>query len=482
MGLREITPTTATLQLADHSITYPKGVIEDVLVKVDQFIFPVDFIVLDMEEDKEIPIILGRPFLATGKAMIDVQKGELTMRVNDQTVTFNISRSMKYPAKGKDDECFRMDVIPHLSDCHFRTTYEKKDLENEQGEEQFQDEDIFKEDSNYVRESFEILDMIDKDKSFSPSIEKPPELELKVLPEHLKYAFLGDSSTLPVIISSKLTMEEEQKLMKILKNFKKAFGWTIADIKGISPSICMHRINLEENCKPKADPQRRLNPVMKEVVKKEILKWLDAGIIYPISDSAWVSPIHCVPKKGGVTVTMNEHNELIPTRQVTGWRICIDYRKLNLATRKDHFPLPFLDKMLDRLAGHKYFCFLDGYTGYHQVQISPEDQERTTFTSPYGTFAFRRMPFGLCNAPATFQRCMMIISYDLIDKGIEVFMDDLSVFGTSFDSYLEHLTKVRKHCEETNLVLNWEKMPIYGSRWYCIRSSNIRKWYGSRSC
>ena len=152
-----------------------------------------------------------------------------------------------------------------------------------------------------------------------------------------------------------------------------------------------------------------------------------------------------------------ENNILLPSRTVTGWRICIDYRKLNKATRKDHFPLPFLDHMLDRLAGYEYYCFLDDYSGYNQIAIAPEDQEKTTFTCPYGTFAFRRMPFGLCNAPGTFQRCMMAIFSDMVEKTIEIFMDDFSVMGNSFDNCLANLRAVLARCEETNLVLNWEK-------------------------
>ena len=214
---------------------------------------------------------------------------------------------------------------------------------------------------------------------------------------------------------------------------------------------------MNDEYKPTVEHQRRLNPIMKEVVKKEIIKWLDAGIIYPISDSSWVSPMQCVPKKGGITVVTNEKNELIPTRTVTGWRVCMDYRKLNKATRKDHFPLPFIDQMLDRLAGHEFYCFLDGYSGYNQITIAPEDQEKTTFTCPYGTFAFRRMPFGLCNAPATFQRCMMAIFSDMLEQSMEVFMDDFSVFGDSFDHCLHNLEQVLQRCEDTNLVLNWEK-------------------------
>ena len=141
---------------------------------------------------------------------------------------------------------------------------------------------------------------------------------------------------------------------------------------------------------------------MKEVVQKEVLKWLDAGVIYPISDSSWVSPVQVVPKKGGTTVVVNKKNELLPTKTVIGWRICIGYRRLNKVTRKDHFLLSFIDKMLYGLVGNEYFFFLDGYSRYNQITIASEDQEKTTFTCPYDTFAFRRMPFGLCNAPGTF--------------------------------------------------------------------------------
>ncbi|KAH9685896.1 hypothetical protein KPL70_014155 [Citrus sinensis] len=203
--------------------------------------------------------------------------------------------------------------------------------------------------------------------------------------------------------------------------------------------------------------QRWLNPNMKEVVRIEVLKLLDAGIIYPISDSSWVSPVQVVPKKSGVIVVTNADNELIPTRVTTGWRVCIDYRKLNSVTRKDYFPLPFIDQMLDRLAGHEFYCFLDGYSGYNQIPIAPKDQEKTTFTCPFGTFAYRRMPFGLCNAPATFQRCMLSIFSDMVERFLEVFMDDFSVFGDSFDQCLHHLTLVLQRCIEKNLILNWEK-------------------------
>ncbi|XP_070004486.1 uncharacterized protein [Nicotiana sylvestris] len=231
----------------------------------------------------------------------------------------------------------------------------------------------------------------------------------------------------------------------------------MVDIKGISPPYCMHKILLEEGHKPSREHQRRLNPNMKEVVKKEVIKWLDARIIFPISDSSWVSPVQCVPKKGGMTVVKNDNNELISTRTVTGWRICMDYKKLNLATWKDHSPLPFIDQMLDILAGRSHFCFLDGYSGYNQISIAPEDREKTSFTCPYGIYSFRRMLFGLCNAPATFQRCMMAVFANMVEDIMEVFMDDFSVVGNSFDECLINLTRMLKRCIETNLVLNWEK-------------------------
>jgi hypothetical protein len=197
--------------------------------------------------------------------------------------------------------------------------------------------------------------------------------------------------------------------------------------------------------------------VLQDVVKKEILKLREADIIFSISDSKWVSPIHVVPKKGGHTIVQNEKGEMVQMRPTTGWRMCIDYRKLNAATRKDHFPLPFVDQMLERLAKHSHFCYLDGYSGFFQIPIHRADMEKTTFTCPYGTFAYRRMPFGLCNAPATFQRAMMGIFSKYIEKEVEIFMDDFSVVGTSFNSCLESLCKVLQRCEETNLVLNWEK-------------------------
>nr|XP_016437357.1 PREDICTED: uncharacterized protein LOC107763378 [Nicotiana tabacum] len=278
LELGEMKDICVSFQLANQSTKRPKGIIENVLVRVDKFLFPVDFIVLEMEENTEVPLILGRPFLATGRAIIDVHQGQLILRVDEERVIFDMHKMMKFPGNESSSSCFQIDLLDDLVD-----EYKENQL---------------------------ITDSLER--------------------------CLAKS-------------EQEYKLIEVLRKHKRALGWTIADIQGINPAICMHRILMEENYKPIVQPQRRLNPAMQEVVKKEVVKLLAAGIIYPISDSPW-------------------------------------------------------------------------------IPIAPEDQEKTTFTCPQGTYAYRRMPFGLCNAPATFQRCMSAIFSDITER-----------------------------CEETNLVLNWEK-------------------------
>ncbi|GJW00359.1 reverse transcriptase domain-containing protein [Tanacetum coccineum] len=451
---RILTPTRMTLELADRSITRPKGVAEDVFVKVGKFHFPTDFVVVDFEADPRVPLILRRSFLRTGRALIDVYGEEITLRVDNEAVTFNLDQTTRYSSTN-DKSVNRIDIIDAVCEEY---APELLGFSNSSGgnptptSEPFTSEFILEEIEAYLKDdsiSPEIdyadcdpeEDILTEAKS---SIEEPPELELKDLPSHLEYAYLEENDKLPVIIAKGLKVVEKEALLKVLKSHKRAIAWKITDIKGIDPRFCTHKILMEDDYKPTVQSQRRVNPKIHEVIKKEVLKLLDAGMIYPISDSPWVSPVHCVPKKGGITVVANEENELIPTRLVTGWRVCIDYRKLNEATRKDHFPLPFMDQMLERLAGNEFYCFLDGFSGYFQIPIDPQDQEKTTFTCPYGTFVYRRMPFGLCNAPGTFQRCMMAIFHDMIGKTMEVFMDDLLVFEDSFDSCLSNLEKMLK--------------------------------------
>ena len=377
---------------------------------------------------------------------------------------FNINRSLEHPNVGSDS-CMAVRntslLIDELnSDCIIQHSINEIEM-NFQYLESF-DCEVFP--SNWFnKETVSSINENSQNEESSQEQQTHDEetsaegLTLKELPSHLKYEFLEPEKGKSVIISAALTEAEGQKLLVVLIKYKEAIAWSIEDLKGISPSICMHKILLEDNAINSIEHQRRLNPVMKEVVRKEVLKWLNAGFIYAISDSPWVSPMHVVPKKGGFTVIRNEKNELIPIRTVTGWRVCIDYRKLNTATRNDHFPLPFIDQMLDRLAGHPHLCFLDGYSRYNQIAIAPEDQEKTTFTCPFGTFAFRRMPFGLCNAPGTFQRCMMSIFSDLAEEVMEIFMDDFIVYGSSFEQCLHNLGTVLQRCKDKNLALNWEK-------------------------
>nr|GEY33840.1 reverse transcriptase domain-containing protein [Tanacetum cinerariifolium] len=288
-----------------------------------------------------------------------------------------------------------------------------------------------------VRKDLKVVEP--KNQSFD---DEPPKVELKELPPHLEYAFLGENEKWPVIIAKDLNVNEKIALINVLKSRKKAIAWKLTDIRGIDPEFCSHKILLEEDFSPKVP---------------------------------WVSPVHCVPKKGGMTVIKNDENKVVPTRLVTDWRVCIDYRKLNEATRKDLFPLPFLDQMLERLTGNEYYCFLDGFSGYFQIPINPKDQEETTFTCPYGTFAYKRMPFGLYNAPGTFQRCMMAIFHDMIEQTMVVFMDDFSVFGNSFSTCLTNLEKMFKRCEDTKLALNWEKSHLMVKEGIVLRHKISKK-------
>nr|GEY79819.1 reverse transcriptase domain-containing protein [Tanacetum cinerariifolium] len=281
-----------------------------------------------------------------------VKVGELTLRVGKVAITFNLDQSSRYSANYNEMTSKQIDVIDMACE-----EYSQEVL------------------GNYlpkVRKELKIYE----GKSDKSSIDEPLEVELKDLPTHLEYIFLEGDDKLPVIIAKDLSLEEKTALITVLKSHNRAIGWKLSDIKGIDPEFFTHKILMEEDFEPAVQHQRRVNPKIYDVIKQE----------------------------GGFTVVKNEDNELIPTHLVTGWRVCIDYRKLNEASRKDHFPLSFIDQMLERLAGNQYYCFLDGFSGYFQISIDLKDQEKTTFTCPYGTFAYRHMPFGLCNALGTFQR------------------------------------------------------------------------------
>ncbi|RDX80206.1 Retrovirus-related Pol polyprotein, partial [Mucuna pruriens] len=255
--------------------------------------------------------------------------------------------------------------------------------------------------------------------------QSPPHHELKPLLDRLKYVYLDNNQH-----------SLEEKLLKVFWQHKKAIEWKLSNLLRINPSICTKRILIEEEACPIRKQQRRLNLTILDVVKKEVTKLLAAGIFYTISDSNWVSPVQVMPKKSRMTVARNQLAEM-----------------LNLATCKGHFPLSFIDQVLEKLAEKSHYYFLDGYSGYMQIHIAPEDQHKTTFTCPFDTFAYTRMPFGLCNAPSTFQRCMLSIFLDLVEECMDHFM----VYADTFHACLENLSRVLERCIETNLVLNFEK-------------------------
>nr|GEU86104.1 DNA-directed DNA polymerase [Tanacetum cinerariifolium] len=326
----------------NRSVFKPIGIAKDVSVKVGVFHFPADFVVVDFEPDPRVPLILGRCFLKTGRALIDVHKGELTLHTTasgnptpyDDPIVSTTSPTLT-PFGDSDFLLFEE------ADA-FLAILNSESLPPLHNHEQYL--------PSYKKEL-----KVYEAKTVKSSVDEPSEVELKDLSPHLEYAFLEGDNKLPVIIAKELGDEEKSAL-----------------------------------------------------IKEEVEKLLDAGLIYPIADISWVSLVHCVPKKGGFTVVKNEENVLIPTRLVTGWQ------------------------MLERLAGNEYYYFLNCFFGYFQIPIDPRDQKKTTFTYPYDTFAYRRMPFGLCNAPGTFQR-------------------------NSFENRLSRLDKMLQRCEDTNLSLNWEK-------------------------
>nr|GEU33064.1 reverse transcriptase domain-containing protein [Tanacetum cinerariifolium] len=394
----ELTPTYMTLELVDRSVFKPIGIAKDVSVKVGVFHFPADFVVVEFKPDPRVPLILGRCFLKTGRALIDLYKGELTLRIRNKAITYNLDQTSRYSANYNQMTANKIDVICEIY-------------------------------------SQEVLGFSDITTSGNPT----------------PYDDLIISTTSPILTpfgdSDFLLFKEADAFLGLEDDPNSSeFDPSYYDPEG---DILLLKAILNSESLPPA-------PIMNNICLP-VEKLLDAGLIYPISDSPWVSPVHCVPKKGGFTVVENEENELLLTRLVTGWRVCIDYQKLNEATRKDHFPLPFMDQMLERLVGNEYYCFLDGFSVYFQIPIDPRNQEKTMFTCPYGRVAYRRMPFGLCNASGTFQRFMLAIFYDMVKKMMEVFMDDFSIFGNSFENCFSRLDKMLQRCEDTNLSLNWEK-------------------------
>ncbi|GJR73881.1 reverse transcriptase domain-containing protein [Tanacetum coccineum] len=325
-------PTRMSIRLVNHSYQYPIGVFENMLVQLRKFMFPVNFVILQMEKADRVPLILRRPFLHTADAIIRVKNKELNLGIGEDRATFLIDKAMQHSYLN-DDTCFRIDVIDEVTE-----------------------DELNGEEAGW--------------REFGRGTRRASDVRRKELRVEGELGGMGF-------------------LLHTLGIIRVGCGWTLS------------KYNIYGG---KGDGEEGENG-RREGNRADVL----------------------------------------------------ECHKLNEATRKDHFPLPFMDQMLERLAGNKFFCFLDGFSRYFQIPIEPADQEKTTFTCPYGTYAYKRMPFGLCNAPATFQRCLIAIFKDMLETSMEVFRDDFLVFGDSFDSCLTNLEQMLIRCKQAHLVLNWEK-------------------------
>nr|GEV29173.1 reverse transcriptase domain-containing protein [Tanacetum cinerariifolium] len=391
LSLPELTPTCMTLELTDRLISKPIGIAKDVSVKVGVFHFPADFVVVDFKPDPRVPLIIRRCFLKTGQALIDVHKGELTLRIENEAITYNLDQTSRYSANYNQMTANKIDVICEVysqevlgildttasgnptpyDDPILSTTSPTLTLFGDSNFLLFEETDAFlglENDPNSLEFNPFYYDPEGDILLLEAILNSEP---LPPLPNHEQYmpSFKKELK----VCEAKTVKSSVEEPPEVLKSHKQAIAWKLSDIQGINQEFYTHKILMEEDYKPAVQHQRRVNPKFYDVIKKEVEKLLDAGLIYLISYSPWVSP------------------------------------------------------------------------------------EKTTFTCPYETFAYRRMPFGLCNAPGTFQRCMLAIFHDMVEKTMKVFMDDFLVFRNSFENCLSRLDKMLQRCEDTNLSLNWEK-------------------------
>ncbi|XP_070005062.1 uncharacterized protein [Nicotiana sylvestris] len=374
LGIGQPRPTSMRLQMVDRTMKRPLGVTEDVLVRVDKFILPVDFVILDCEVDYE---------------------------------------SMRQP--NSNEVCSLVNLVT----------------------------DVIVEETSVMINVGDILEAVllnfDDD-------EMDDNFSYKAFNQRAFYIGVEVIASISLVDST----------FTVLQKRKKSIGWTLADIRRISPSFCMHMINLEEGAKPSIEHQRKLNEACKRLSKRRSSSgWmLGLSIQFPI-----VYGLICfnVSQEGGMTVVTNDKNELIPTRTVTRWRVCMDYCKLNNVTRKDHFPRPFLDQMLDRLAGRAFYCFFDGISATTKFLFL----RRIKRKQPLHVHMLLSLSSG-CHLVCAMHRHLFkgvrwLSSRTWWNITLKVFMDDFSVVGSSFDDCLDNFDKVLARCEETNLVLNWEK-------------------------
>eukprot|EP00253_Pinus_taeda_P008492 PITA_08492 len=396
LQLNDLQTTSTVLELADRSKVVPEGIIEDIIVSLDSWEYPIVFLILQPKTNLGgHPLILGRPWLATADAFIGCRSGSMIISHGDEKKHITLYS----PAQTTSLES----VLETQGNKQIKTVLSINqfyDFREEEGNEDLMD--LFISEPNISeqlrREQYEAADNL-LNQCFQETC------TISTLQNSFENIFPVSTISNPVIktievypgktlnIRNQLQSQQEQEVIALLKKYSKAFAWDYIDMQGIHPNTCTHHIYTDDKLKPVRQPQRRMNPTMKEIVKEELHKLLSVGFIYPISDSQWVSPLVIVPKKNGK------------------WRI----------------------------------------------KIATEDQDKTTFTCPWGTYAYNVLPFGLCNAPATFQRAVLAIFADLVHECVEVYMDDFTVYGNTYDDCLKNLEKVLQRCIETNLSLSNEK-------------------------
>ena len=481
LGFTSFETTPQILRMADQSKVVPIGRLSAIPTKIGEAVYPMNYVILRVNCGRPFPVLLGRPWLYAAEVLVDWGKREFIFGDPVQRIPWKTVAALGetgeseegYTSESEEPEeeitsTYLVSLFENLIEEDFGFT----DAVPEQGEEipvadaNNPDPDVDEVESGLGADRS--LGQIDipltsewvREKISSgnlPTNEVEPKTGIPLQWGDLPGTEIDEDRVKPVVSPltyRKLYIDEErffyvgktivgkelEAYRALLTEFADIFAWSPLDVPGISPELAEHRIDLIEGAVPVRQRQYRLNPRYNQLVKEDLDKLLEAGFIYPVTNTEWVSSIVVVPKKVGADGKFKI-------------RICQDFRKLNAVTQKDYFPLPFTDIILDHVAGREVMSFLDGFSGYNQISIRFADQLKTTFTTQWGTFAFSRMPFGLCNAPGTFQRAVMDIFRDFLNFFMEVFLDDFAVFGKRTD-HLGHLRKTFERCRETKLRLH----------------------------
>ncbi|OAE24162.1 hypothetical protein AXG93_2752s1770 [Marchantia polymorpha subsp. ruderalis] len=418
LGMQPSRPSSIIVGMANKQKVRPLGVVDKVVVSVRGVQTLLSFQIL---KEASYDLLLGRPWLRAVRTTDRWHKGYLRIGPKNHRVKVPLTRGGESTTDSDrpTDEYWESESEESGSFSEVDTDISTSDQETSSE---------YSSDDNVQVQVIAAMELLPR-----PGVKKDPD---KV--EMSEEEVCRRLSTLR--FGPKVTKEEKAKFLDIFRKYIHVFAFSYKDLKHVT--LETHRIELEEKARPIRQKQRRINPPTALVVKEEIDKLKEAGFIYEVENSEWVSPIVIVKKKNGKL------------------RVCVDYKKLNAVTKKDYYPLPFIDEILEEVAGHEWYSFGDGYSGYNQIQIALEDQLKTTFTTPWGTFAFRVMPFGLCNAPATFQRFMNRVFEPFIGKFVRDFIDDFCVYGRKADHF-DHLIKILQRLEEAKASLNPEKC-IFG--------------------